>query len=175
MELICLSFIKQTSSCLSIFATKLEFPKRNFAISLEECGNTVSSSIPIALKELSIAGKLKSGQKAMLVGFGGWLFLGCGYRSLEGAILKNLIIVGAGGFGREVFHWLEDWIRFDETRKHDFQIKGFLSLDEGELDGFEMPIEILGDENTYKIEKDDLFVMGVGQTTLKKKNCQSFV
>ena len=49
---------------------KIGIPKEKFAISLEECGNTVSSSIPIALKELSVAQQLKSGQRIMLVGFG---------------------------------------------------------------------------------------------------------
>jgi len=83
--------------------------------------------------------------------------------------LKNFIIVGAGGFGREIFHWINDWLSFDETRKNDYQIKGFLGLDDNELDGFDFPVGILGYEETYAFQKDDLFVMGVGQTTLKRK------
>lgn len=88
---------------------------------------------------------------------------------MEGTFLKNLIIVGAGGFGREVFHWLKDWIDAYDTRRYDFQIKGFLSLDKSELDGFDIPIGILGDEETYEYQKNDLFVMGVGQPGLKRK------
>lgn len=83
--------------------------------------------------------------------------------------MKNIIIVGAGGFGREVFHWLEDWLDFYEARRREFQIKGFFSLNENELDGFDMPVGILGHENSYEIQKDDLFVMGVGQTARKRK------
>ena len=49
---------------------KIGIPEEKFAICLDECGNTVSSSIPIALKELAVAGQLKPGQKIMLVGFG---------------------------------------------------------------------------------------------------------
>ena len=49
---------------------KIGIPEEKFAIALEECGNTVSSSIPVALKELANAGQLKPGQKIMLVGFG---------------------------------------------------------------------------------------------------------
>lgn len=49
---------------------KIGIPEDKFAICLTECGNTVSSSIPIALKELSNTDQLKSGQKVMLVGFG---------------------------------------------------------------------------------------------------------
>ena len=49
---------------------KIGIPEEKFAIYLDECGNTVSSSIPIALKELSAAGQFKPEQKIMLVGFG---------------------------------------------------------------------------------------------------------
>ena len=37
---------------------------------MEHIGNTVSSSIPLALKELISLNKLTRGQKLMLVGFG---------------------------------------------------------------------------------------------------------
>lgn len=83
--------------------------------------------------------------------------------------MKNFIIVGAGGFAREVFHWLEDWIAFDDSRRSEYQIKGFLSLDKNELDDFQMPVGILGDENSYDHGPDDLFVMGIGQTAAKRK------
>ena len=83
--------------------------------------------------------------------------------------MKNVIIVGAGGFGREVFHWLQDWIAFDSNRRYAFRIKGFLGLDNAELDDFDLPVGILGHEETYKFEEDDLFVMAVGQPILKRK------
>lgn len=83
--------------------------------------------------------------------------------------MKNIIIVGAGGFGREVFHWLQDWIAFDTNRRLAFQIKGFLGLDDTELDDFDLPVGILGHEETYKFEENDLFVMAVGQPILKRK------
>lgn len=47
-------------------------------ILVEDCGNTVSSSIPIALFELRGQGRLKRGQKLMLVGFGvGYSWAAC--------------------------------------------------------------------------------------------------
>ncbi|MCL5260432.1 MAG: ketoacyl-ACP synthase III [Gammaproteobacteria bacterium] len=49
---------------------KLLIPKEKFYIYMEEVGNTVSSSIPIALKHAVIENKLKSGDSVMLVGFG---------------------------------------------------------------------------------------------------------
>ncbi len=45
-------------------------PKDKFYINLETTGNTVSSTIPIALKQLEEAGKLRPGMKVMLMGFG---------------------------------------------------------------------------------------------------------
>jgi 3-oxoacyl-[acyl-carrier-protein] synthase-3 len=49
---------------------KLMIPEKKFVVALEHCGNTVSSTIPIALKDALSTGKLKSGQLLMLVGFG---------------------------------------------------------------------------------------------------------
>ena len=45
-------------------------PRDKFYINLETTGNTVSSTIPIALKQLEDAGKLRPGMKVMLMGFG---------------------------------------------------------------------------------------------------------
>jgi 3-oxoacyl-[acyl-carrier-protein] synthase-3 len=49
---------------------KLCIPSDRFYISLKNQGNTVSSTIPIALKEAKTNGILKPGHKVMIVGFG---------------------------------------------------------------------------------------------------------
>jgi 3-oxoacyl-[acyl-carrier-protein] synthase-3 len=49
---------------------KLGVPPEKFVFALEHVGNTVSSSIPIALQEAEDRGQLKSGNLVMLVGFG---------------------------------------------------------------------------------------------------------
>ncbi len=49
---------------------KLKIPAEKFHLALEDVGNTVSSSIPIALKRANDEGRLKPGQLLMLVGFG---------------------------------------------------------------------------------------------------------
>jgi 3-oxoacyl-[acyl-carrier-protein] synthase-3 len=49
---------------------KLGIPEEKFYVWLGTCGNTVSSTIPIALKHASIEGRLKVGDLVMLVGFG---------------------------------------------------------------------------------------------------------
>ena len=48
----------------------LDIPEEKFYINLEKYGNTVSSTIPIALKDALETGKVKRGEKIMLIGFG---------------------------------------------------------------------------------------------------------
>ncbi len=49
---------------------KLHIPEEKFVIAMENVGNTVSSSIPIALQAAEQHGQLKPGALVMLVGFG---------------------------------------------------------------------------------------------------------
>ena len=49
---------------------KLKFPAEKFWIDMEDSGNTVSSTIPIALEKALEQGRVKSGNRVALVGFG---------------------------------------------------------------------------------------------------------
>lgn len=49
---------------------KLKIPESKFYIAMRHCGNTVSATIPIALKHALSEGMLKPGHQVMLVGFG---------------------------------------------------------------------------------------------------------
>ncbi len=49
---------------------RLEIPVEKFFVGVRDIGNTVSASIPIAIKQAQQAGRLRSGEVAMLVGFG---------------------------------------------------------------------------------------------------------
>ena len=49
---------------------RLRIPEEKFLIFLSHCGNTVSSTIPIALKESANAGRIKDGDLIALVAFG---------------------------------------------------------------------------------------------------------
>ena len=49
---------------------KLAIPEEKFCVDMEWCGNTVSSTIPIALERAAAGGKLPSGARVMVVGFG---------------------------------------------------------------------------------------------------------
>ena len=49
---------------------KLRIAEEKFVVAMAHCGNTVSCSIPIALREATANGRLRSGMRVMLVGFG---------------------------------------------------------------------------------------------------------
>ena len=54
-------------------AKRLELPMERFYVNVDRYGNTSAASIPIALTELDRAGRLKRGDKILLVGFGAGL------------------------------------------------------------------------------------------------------
>ena len=49
---------------------KIGVSEKQFVLSFADCGNTVSSTIPIALKNATLQGQMKPGHKVALVGFG---------------------------------------------------------------------------------------------------------
>lgn len=55
---------------LETIGRKLKIPKQKLIIEIEQTGNTVSSTIPIALKQLEQKGILKRGMTLLLGGFG---------------------------------------------------------------------------------------------------------
>lgn len=55
---------------LDFIKRKINIPEEKFFVFLKNTGNTVSSTIPIAIHEATRIGKLKRGMKIMLVGFG---------------------------------------------------------------------------------------------------------
>ncbi len=63
---------------LEALRKKLKISEEKMPISIEGCGNTVSSSIPIALFELRDQGRLKENNRIMLIGFGvGYSWAAC--------------------------------------------------------------------------------------------------
>ncbi len=49
---------------------QLKVPNEKFAVHFADCGNTVSSTIPIVLQQLAETGRLSAGDRVMTVGFG---------------------------------------------------------------------------------------------------------
>ena len=78
--------------------------------------------------------------------------------------MNRIIIVGAGGFGREVYGYAEDCIAAGAP----WQMGGFLDDNPGALEGLDYPHGILGRIADYAPQPDDRFILGLGLTKAKK-------
>lgn len=74
----CFVFHQANGFMLERLRAKLKIPVEKFCLHMEYCGNTVSSTIPIALEHALGEGKIRPGQDVMLVGFGvGYSWAAC--------------------------------------------------------------------------------------------------
>lgn len=78
--------------------------------------------------------------------------------------MYNIIIVGAGGCAREIYYWTNDTFS-----KENYKIKGFLSYKQKDLEGYNIKVGIIGDDDNYKIEKNDRFIIAIGDIDIKKR------
>lgn len=79
--------------------------------------------------------------------------------------MKNLVIIGAGGMGKELSWFAQSCIGFNK----EFIIKGFIDDNPHALDGFEGYPPLLGTIRDYQPEKDDVFANSIGDVILKKE------
>jgi 3-oxoacyl-[acyl-carrier-protein] synthase-3 len=63
-------FHQANAYMLEHLRTKMKIPSEKFFVAMRHCGNTVSSTIPIALKHAQAEGRLHPGDRVVLVGFG---------------------------------------------------------------------------------------------------------
>lgn len=82
--------------------------------------------------------------------------------------MKKLLIIGAGGFGREVAVWARD-VR---QAGADWEMGGFLDANPRALDAFQPELPILGDPETWNPSPDELFVCGIGTPAIKLPLCR---
>ena len=79
--------------------------------------------------------------------------------------MKNLIIIGARGFGREYYNGL----KLREDYGKDFVIKGFLDDKYDALSTFRGYAPILNSVEDYVIESGDVFTCALGDPYYRKK------
>ena len=79
--------------------------------------------------------------------------------------MKNLVIIGAGGFGREMFAAACEAVGYGET----FIVKGFLDGNPAALDRFSGYPKIIGAPETYQIESDDVFITALGSIAARRR------
>ena len=79
--------------------------------------------------------------------------------------MKDLIIVGAGGFGREVLQWLTDINQQKETWK----IKGFIDDNIHALKNYPYPEKVLGTIEGWKPSENEVFVCAISDPDIKER------
>ncbi len=83
---------------------------------------------------------------------------------------RRLVIVGAGGFGREVLQWARD-----SWPDHAARIAGFLSDDPKRLDGFSTGLSILGPVASYEKLPGDYLLLGIGVAYSRRMVAESLM
>lgn len=79
--------------------------------------------------------------------------------------MKNLIIIGAGGFGREIHNLARSCKGYGE----EFIIKGFINDVTDALDGIDGYTPIIGTIKDYQPQADDVFICAIGDIAGRKK------
>jgi sugar O-acyltransferase (sialic acid O-acetyltransferase NeuD family) len=87
---------------------------------------------------------------------------------IEGSDMKRLIIIGAGGFGREVLSWAIDI----EPTQQDWRLYGFLDENSTALKNYSLPYAIFGSPSTYDPTENDVFVCAIGDPKKKLSICK---
>jgi sugar O-acyltransferase (sialic acid O-acetyltransferase NeuD family) len=82
--------------------------------------------------------------------------------------VKRILIVGAGGFGREVYFWM---LQHPDCGRV-WEIGGFLDDNPHALDGFDFPAGIVGSVKEYSPAADDLLVCGIGRAKPRRPVCE---
>ena len=79
--------------------------------------------------------------------------------------MKKIIIVGAGGFGRELLQWIKDINKVTPT----WEILGFIDDNLNALDGVEIDYGIIGTIKDWVPKEDEEFALAFGSPELKRK------
>ena len=79
--------------------------------------------------------------------------------------MKHLVIVGAGGFGREMFGTARESVGYGS----EFDIKGFLDAKPTALDGFVGYPPIVGAPDSYVPAEDDVFITALGSIASRRR------
>lgn len=82
--------------------------------------------------------------------------------------MKKLLIIGARGWGREVFDIAVACIKAGAN----FEVKGFLDDKSDALDEYDNYPPIIGPVENYEIQQDDVFICALGDVGFKKKYAQ---
>ena len=82
--------------------------------------------------------------------------------------MKRLLIIGGGGFGREVLGWA---LQIPESAR-DWKVGGFLDDNPKCLDGYGVSVEIIGQPSSIVPSRNDVFVCAIGDPATKLHLCR---
>jgi len=82
------------------------------------------------------------------------------FRYIGVDIMKDLIIVGAGGFGREAYYLAKTIGQWN--------IKGFIDDNLNALDGIQCECPIIGTIKDWVVSKNDVFAIGIASPKVKE-------
>lgn len=72
--------------------------------------------------------------------------------------MHRVLIVGAGGFGRELLAYLSE----DPRRDQDWELGGFLDENAHALDGFDCPFQVVGSPEDYSPREGERLLIAIG-------------
>lgn len=78
--------------------------------------------------------------------------------------MKQLIIVGAGGFGRELLQWCKDIQKI----RLEWEIVGFIDDNQSALEGYECDYKVIGTINDWHPTDNQVFALAIAEPKLKK-------
>ena len=79
--------------------------------------------------------------------------------------MKNLIIIGAGGMGKQLYFFAQACAGY----KTEYVIKGFIDDNIHALDGYEGYPPVIGTIMEYQPVNDDVFTISIGDVHIKKE------
>lgn len=71
------------------------------------------------------------------------------------------MIVGAGGFGREVFHWCQ--------AAFECRVKGFVDAEPVDLSSLGDGLRVIGNERDCRVDGEDRFVLAIGRMDVRRR------
>jgi len=83
----------------------------------------------------------------------------------------ELVIVGAGGMGREVFSWLSHAIQDN----YDHRIKGFIDDNPKALGDLQYPVRVIGSIADYQPNTDESLVLSILEPKNRKRIAESLM
>lgn len=79
--------------------------------------------------------------------------------------MKEIIIVGAGGFGRELLQWIKEINKLENR----WEIKGFIDDNLEALDNYDCKYKILGKIKDWEPSKNEVFACAIANPKIKEK------